>query len=156
MFKLVLEKAEEPEIQLPTAAGSSKKQESSRKTSICALLTIPKPLTVWITINCGKFFNRWELLGASTGVPSHDKVMQESPDGQGESGLEGPPGSAWASTQKPESVCFTILWVLPTPLRLTGGYPQLPFSEENQLRALVNKSPGHNRSVSIQTPLMTF
>ena len=47
-------KAEEPEIKLPTSAGSSKKQESSRKTSISALLTMPKPLTVWITINCGK------------------------------------------------------------------------------------------------------
>ena len=46
MFKLVLEKAEEPEIKLPTSAGSSKKQESSRKTSISALLTVPKPLTV--------------------------------------------------------------------------------------------------------------
>ena len=46
MFKLVLEKAEEPEIKLPTSAGSSKKQESSRKTSISALLTMPKPLTV--------------------------------------------------------------------------------------------------------------
>ena len=55
MFKLVLEKAEEPEIKLPTSAGSCKKQESSRKTSISALLTMPKPLTVWITINCGKF-----------------------------------------------------------------------------------------------------
>ena len=55
MFKLVLEYAEEPEIKLPTSAGSSKKQESSRKTSISALLTMPKPLTVWITINCGKF-----------------------------------------------------------------------------------------------------
>ena len=60
MFKLVLEKAEKPEIKLPTSAGSSKKQESSRKTSICASLTMPKPLTVWITINCGKFFKRWE------------------------------------------------------------------------------------------------
>ena len=49
MFKLVLEKAEEPEIKLPTSAESSKKQESSRKTSISALLTMPKPLTVWIT-----------------------------------------------------------------------------------------------------------
>ena len=52
MFKLVLEKAEEPEIKLPTSAGSLKKQESSRKTSISASLTMPKPLTVWITINC--------------------------------------------------------------------------------------------------------
>ena len=50
-----LEKAEEAEIKLPTSSGSSKKQESSRKTSISALLTMPKPLTVWITINCGKF-----------------------------------------------------------------------------------------------------
>ena len=55
MFKLVLEKAEEPEIKLPTSAGSWKKQERSRKTSISALLTMSKPLTVWITINYGKF-----------------------------------------------------------------------------------------------------
>ena len=55
MFKLDSEKAEEPEIKLPTSAGSWKKQESSRKTSISALLTMPKPLTVWITIHCGKF-----------------------------------------------------------------------------------------------------
>ena len=54
-----LEKAEEPEIKLPTSVGSLKKQESSRKTSISALLTMPKPLTVWITTNCGKFFKRW-------------------------------------------------------------------------------------------------
>ena len=54
-IKLVLEKAEETEIKLPTSTGSRKKQESSRKTSISALLTLPKPLTVWITINCGKF-----------------------------------------------------------------------------------------------------
>ena len=60
MFKLVLEKAEEPEIKLPTSAVSSKKQESSRKTSISALLTMPKPLTEWITINCGKFWKKWE------------------------------------------------------------------------------------------------
>ena len=60
MFKLVLEKAEEPEIKLPTSAESSEKQESSRKTPISALLTMPKPLTMWITINCGKFFKRWE------------------------------------------------------------------------------------------------
>ena len=60
MFKLVLEEAEEPEIKLPTSAGSWKKQESSRETSISALLAMPKPLTVWITINCGKFWKRWE------------------------------------------------------------------------------------------------
>ena len=60
IFKLVLGKAEEPEIKLPTFTGSWKKQESSRKTSISALLTMPKPLTVWITINCGKFWKVWE------------------------------------------------------------------------------------------------
>ena len=60
MIKLLLEKAEEPEIKLPTSAGSLKKQESSRKTSISALLTMPTSLTVWITINCGEFWKRWE------------------------------------------------------------------------------------------------
>src|SRR5574337_193352 len=63
MFKLVLEKAEEPEIKLPTSAGSWKKQECSRKTSISALLTMPKPLTVWITIN-------WKIL-KEMGMPDH-------------------------------------------------------------------------------------
>ena len=48
-------KGREPGIKLPTSDGSLKNQESSRKTSISALLTMPKPLTVWITINCGKF-----------------------------------------------------------------------------------------------------
>ena len=60
MFKLSLEKAEEPEIKLPASTGSWKKQESSRKTSTSALLTMPKPLTVWITTNSGKFWKRWE------------------------------------------------------------------------------------------------
>ena len=63
MFKLVLEKAEEPEIKLPTSAGSSKKQESSRKISISALLTMPKPLTVWITTN-------WKIL-EEMGISAH-------------------------------------------------------------------------------------
>ena len=63
MFKLVLEKAEEPEIKLPTSAGSRKKQESSRKTSISALLTMPKPLTVWIPTN-------WKIL-KEMGIPEH-------------------------------------------------------------------------------------
>ena len=63
MFKLVLEKAEAPEIKLPAFAGSSKKQVSSRKTSISALLTMLKPLTVWITIN-------WKIL-KEMGIPDH-------------------------------------------------------------------------------------
>ena len=74
MFKLVLEKAEEPEIKLPTSAGSWKKQESFRKTSISALLTMPKPLTVWITINCGKFWKRWEY--QTTWSASWETYMQ--------------------------------------------------------------------------------
>ena len=63
MLELVLEKAKEPEIKLPTSAGSSKKQESSRKTSISALLPMPKPLTVWITIN-------WKILKEME-IPDH-------------------------------------------------------------------------------------
>ena len=63
MFKL-LEKAEEPEIKLPKSTGSSKKQQNSRKTSISALLTMPRPLTMWITINygkqCGDFLKNWK------------------------------------------------------------------------------------------------
>jgi len=55
MFKLNLEKAEELEIKLPTSAGTSKKQDSSREISTSALLTMPKPLTVWTTTNSGKF-----------------------------------------------------------------------------------------------------
>ena len=63
MFKLVLEKAEEPEIKLPISTGLQKKQESSRKTYISALLTMPKPLTVWITTN-------WKIL-QEMGIPDH-------------------------------------------------------------------------------------
>ena len=74
MFKLVLEKVEEPEIKLPTSAGPWKKRESSRKTSISALLTMPKPLTVWITINYGKFCKRWEY--QTTWPASWETYMQ--------------------------------------------------------------------------------
>ena len=58
MLNLDLEKAKESEIKLPTSIASLKKQENSRKTS--ALLTMPKPLTVWIITNCGKFLKRYE------------------------------------------------------------------------------------------------
>ena len=61
MFKLDLEKAEEPEIKLPTYVGSSKKQESSSKTSISALLTMPKPFTVWITRKPWKNLQEMEI-----------------------------------------------------------------------------------------------
>ena len=70
MFKLVLEKAEEPEIKLPTSAWSWKKQESSRKTSISALLTMPKPLTVWTTINCADHNKLCKTL-KEMGIPDH-------------------------------------------------------------------------------------
>ena len=63
MFKLVLEKAEEPEIKLLSSTGPLKKEESFRKTSTSVLLTMPKPLTVWITTNCGKFLE--------IGIPDH-------------------------------------------------------------------------------------
>ena len=60
MFKLDLEKVEEAEVKLLTSVGTSKKQKCSRKISTSALLIMPNPLTVWITINCGKFWKRWE------------------------------------------------------------------------------------------------
>ena len=63
MFKLDLEKAEEPDFKLPTSVGSLKKQESSRKTSTSASLTMLKPLTVWITAN-------WKIL-KEMGIPDH-------------------------------------------------------------------------------------
>ena len=70
------------------------------------------------------------------------------------SGLDTPSGPARASTPKPESVCLAILCLSPILLTLTGGYPQPPFSGKNQLRALVDKSPGHEKSVS--NPLLAF
>ena len=72
------------------------------------------------------------------------------------SGLEGLPRLSQASTPKLESVCFTISCLSPTPLTLTGGYPQPSFSGENQLRALANKSPGHERNISNQTPSVSI
>ena len=75
MFKLVLEKAEEREIKFPMSVGSSKKQESSRKTSTSASLTMLNPLTVWITTNCGIFLMRWDY---QTKIPaSWETCMQD-------------------------------------------------------------------------------
>ena len=75
MFKLDLERAEEPKIKLPSSVGSSKKQESSRKTSPSALLTMPKSLTVSITTNCGKFFTMtyWQINGTESNSVSVQK-----------------------------------------------------------------------------------
>ena len=79
MFKLDLEKAEEPEIKLSTSVGSLRKQESSRKTSTSALLTTLKRLTVWITTSSGKFLKRSEYqttLPASWEICMQDKKQQ--------------------------------------------------------------------------------
>ena len=76
MFKLDLEKVEEPEIKLPTFIASAKRQESSRKSPTSALLIMPKPLTVWITTNSGKFLKRWEY--QTTWPASWEICMQVS------------------------------------------------------------------------------
>ena len=89
MFKLDFEKAGGPEIKLTISIGSLKKQESSRKTS--ALLTMPKPLTVWITKNCGKFFKRWEYeitLPASWEICMQVRKQQLKPDMKQWTGLK--------------------------------------------------------------------
>ena len=84
MCKLDLEKAEEPEIKLPTSARSSDRQENSRKTSTSASLSMLKPLTVWITTNCGKFLRRWEY---QTTLPAsweiHMQVKKQVRTGHG-------------------------------------------------------------------------
>ena len=90
--KLALEKAEELEIKLPTSAESLKKQESFRKTSISAWLTMPKPLTVSITINCGKFWKRWEY--QTTWPASWETCMQVRKQ-QLELGMEQQTGSKY-------------------------------------------------------------
>ena len=87
----VQEKAEKPEIKLPTSFGPSKKRESSRKTSTSVLLTTPKPLTVWITINCGKFLKRWEYqttLLASLELCMEVKKQQFEPDMEQQTGFK--------------------------------------------------------------------
>ena len=90
MFKLDLEKVEEPEIKLPISTGSSKKQESSRKTSTSALLTIPKPLIVWITTNSGKFWKRWEY---QTTLPAYWETSMQVKKQQLEPDVEQRTGS---------------------------------------------------------------
>ena len=91
MFKLDLEKAEEPEIKLPTTTGLLKKHESSRKTSTYALLTRPKPLTMWITINGGKFCKRSEYqatLPASWEICMQVRKQQLEPDMEQQTGFK--------------------------------------------------------------------
>ena len=90
MCKLDLEKAEEPEIKLPTSTGSVKKQGNSRKTYTSALLTMPKPLTVWITTNCGKFWKRWEY---QTTLPASWEICMQVKKQQLELDMEQQTGS---------------------------------------------------------------
>ena len=73
MVKLVLEKTEEPKIKLPTSSGSSKEQESSRKNIYFFFIDYAKAF-VWITINCGKFWKRWEY--QTTWPASWETCMQ--------------------------------------------------------------------------------
>ena len=88
MFKLVLEKAEEPEIKFTAFAGSLKKQESSRKTSVSALLTMPKPLCG--SQNCGKFWKSWEY---QTTWPASWEICMQIMKQQLELGMEQQTGS---------------------------------------------------------------
>jgi len=89
MFNLDLEKAEEPEIKWPTSIGSLINKESSRKASTSALLTMPKPLTVWTTTNCGKILKRWEYQAtwpASWEICMQVKKQQLEPDMEQQTG----------------------------------------------------------------------
>ena len=89
MYKLGLEKAEEPEIKLPAFVGSQRKQGNSRKTPTSASLTMIKPLTVWITINCGKFLKRWKhqiTWPASWEICIQVKKQQLEPDMEQQTG----------------------------------------------------------------------
>ena len=119
------------------------------------LATKPRPSHTLSKVKLGVAIQA--LPGAITGDPTHDKGhVERTMTGKGGSWLKGPHEFARASTPKPESVCLTILCLSQTLLTLTGGYPRPPFSEKNQLRALVNKSPEHKRNVSILTPLLAF
>ena len=90
MFKLDLEKSEEPEIKLTTTVGLLKKQESARKTSTSALLTMPSPLTAWITTNCGIFLKRWEC---QTTLPASWEICMQVKKQQLELDMEQKTGS---------------------------------------------------------------
>ena len=85
MFNLGLEKAEEPELKWQTSTGSQEKQDSSRKTSISALLTTAKPLIVCITTNCGKFLKRWEY---QTTLPASWEICMQVKKQQSELDME--------------------------------------------------------------------
>ena len=97
MLKLDLEQVEEAEIKLPTSAGSSEKQENSRKTSISALLILPKPLTMWITTNCGKLLKSLE---SQTTLPAFWKTCMQVKKQQLELDMKQWTGSKLGSTSR--------------------------------------------------------
>ena len=103
MFKLVSEKAEEPEIKLPISAGSSKKRESSREISISALLSFPKPSTLWITVNCRKFWKRQEY---QTAWPASWKTYMQVRKQQVELDMEQQAGSNRKRTTIKPVYCY--------------------------------------------------
>ena len=105
MFKLDLEKAEEPEIKLPTSVGSSKKQESSRKSSTSALLSMPKLLTVWITTNCGKFLKRWEYQNT---LPASWEIFMEIKKQQLETDIQWWTGSKLGKEYVKAAYCHLV------------------------------------------------
>ena len=106
MFKLDLEKAEEPEIKLPTSTGLSKKQKSSRKTSTSALLTMLKPLTVLITTNYGKFFKRWEY---QTTLPASWEICMQVKKQQLELDMEQQTGSKLGKEYDKVVYCYPAI-----------------------------------------------
>ena len=106
MFKLNLEKAEEPEIKVPTSTGSLKKQENSRKTSTSASLTMLKPLTVWITINCGKFLKRWEYQAT---WPASWEICMQVKKQQLEPEMEQWTGSKWEKEYVKAVYCHLLI-----------------------------------------------
>ena len=96
----------------------------------------------------------WEL---PREIPPMTKVMWRRPDRQRWIRTQGIPWTC-SSIYPKTKLCLLliILCLSPTLLTLTGGYPRPPFSVKSQLRAIINKSPWHKRSISIQTPLLTF
>ena len=102
-------KAEEPEIKLPTSVGSWKKQESSRKTSISALLTMLKPLTVWITTNYGKFLKRWKY---QTTWPASWEICMQVKKQQLELDLEQWNGPDWERSMSRLYIVTLLIWLL--------------------------------------------
>ena len=125
MFKLDLEKAEEPEIKLPKSTGSSIKQESSRKTSTSALLTMPKPLTVWITTN-------WKIL-KEMGIPDHlTCLLRNLYAGQEATVRTGHGSTNWFQIRKGVTECVCCCIICPsysTSSPVTSNSKLFPISD---------------------------